>query len=679
MPITQEQINSAQAQQHAAAHDPKPQVRLIAGPGSGKSFTIQERVYWLLSRGVPATRIFLISFTRASTQDLMNRVRDYCVAKNQPSVSEVSISTLHSLALRALRTANLLAYPTNPLVMDDWELEKIFDAEFSIASRRSSRGENGYAPSRCELIRRDYEAFCGTGQWNPVNYIPPDPPISELEREEYRGFHVPRTQAYSCVIPGEIVRKCVEHMNAGGLNVARLLNVDHLIVDEYQDLNPMDLEFIDGIIANGVNTFVAGDDDQSIYSFRFASPQGIQSFTTRFSQASHNELTDCFRSTPEILKTAQMLITGFSEPERIRKNLQSLYENADPAENGIVHRWQFASATREAKAIASSCRILIDRGIPAREIMILLSNTRAQLSAIVSELASCEIEYESPKEESFFDSDEGRMVLALLRVVCDPNDYVAHRLILGLRPGVGERTCNAIAQTVIVNNLNYRQIFHNPLPEGLFSGRSLTALSRARDLCVRISNWQEADTIATRGGELIQIIQEVCGQNASEMWGAHISHLPQDIALKELCDYLIASADEQQASLLKAVYERLNLDVPSEGLLPMKVRIMTMHGAKGLSARVVFIPGLNEDILPGTRRRPYPGLVNEAARMLYVSITRARAACVMSYARTNVVHGQFANQPASRFTTRLAGTFTDRSDGLSESEAEQVVQVCSNL
>ncbi len=261
MPITAAQISAAQARQHAAAHDASPQVRVVAGTGTGKSFAIEERVRWLLAQGVAPEAICAVSFTRASALDLRRRIQEYCTRNGQPTVTRVRVSTLHSLALRTLRAAGLLtAYPADPLVLDTWELENIFEAEFGQAY--------GIRGSRCEEIRREHEAFWSTGQWGPPNYIPPNPPISAGERSQFQAFHPPRTQTYSCVLPGEIVRQCVSHMRAGTLDPVSLLNLAHLIVDEYQDLNPMDLDVVDLMAARGVIPFVAGDDDQSIYSFR---------------------------------------------------------------------------------------------------------------------------------------------------------------------------------------------------------------------------------------------------------------------------------------------------------------------------------------------------------------------------------------------------------------------------
>jgi superfamily I DNA/RNA helicase len=148
------------------------------------------------------------------------------------------------------------------------------------------------------------------------------------------------------------------------------------------------------------------------------------------------------------------------------------------------------------------------------------------------------------------------------------------------------------------------------------------------------------------------------------------------MTLEELRDYLLADTGEQQAALLQVVLERLNLPLPAAGVLPPRVRVMTMHGAKGLSGKVVFIPGLEEEILPGPWRQPYPGLVLEAARLLYVSITRARAACIISYAQRR---GQFGRHTPSRFTVHLGGPFFARAGGLSSVEVQHITNEVSHL
>ena len=130
------------------------------------------------------------------------------------------------------------------MVLDDWELENTFDAEFGHSAHVGKR--------RREEIRREHEAFWNTGAWGSASYIPANPPITAAERASFAAFHGPRTQTYSCVVPGEIVRQCLEHIQAGTLDPVALSHMQQLIVDEFQDLNPVDLQFVDEM--PGMNT-----------------------------------------------------------------------------------------------------------------------------------------------------------------------------------------------------------------------------------------------------------------------------------------------------------------------------------------------------------------------------------------------------------------------------------------
>jgi DNA helicase-2/ATP-dependent DNA helicase PcrA len=613
-------------------------------------------VRWLIAdRGVGPSRVYAVSFTRASASDLRRRVREYCEG-HAVAGHEVNVSTLHSLALRILRAAGLLAaYPAGPMVMDEWELKEVFDAEFSNSC--------GRPPGRCREIRRDHEAYWSTGRHDPPNFIPPDPPISERERETFRAFHSPRTQTYACVLPGEIVRKCVESVAAGVLDPVDLLGIDQLIVDEFQDLNPCDLEFVHQLIERGVTTFVAGDDDQSVYSFRFASPQGIQRFTHRYPGAGDHNLADCFRCTPRVLDGATSLITANPLPDRIPKELRSVYEASDPPVAGVLYRWRFPSGRAEATAMAASCRDLIAAGVPPREILILISDRRALASGLMTALEEAEIDFDPPRPAAYADTDGGRLALAILRIVCDGNGYVAHRVVLGLVRGVGVATCNAIASATVANNLNYRALFHDPLPADVFNARQTAALTSARDFIARFEDWEPEDELGMRDGAIQDLLEERLGAEARDAWREQTEGLPPELTFAEVRDLLWAESAEQQADVLRGAFTRLGLARTEDDVLPPRLRIMTMHRAKGLSARVVFIAGLEEEISPGVFRRPYPGLVLEAARLLYVSITRARAACVVSYAGTRMRFGQFTPMAPSRFANSLGGAFVYRGDG----------------
>lgn len=666
MPITQLQQAAAQAIQNVAARDPRNQVRLLAGPGTGKSAAIEERVNWLLSEGAAADQIVVVSFTRAAACDLESRIRKYGVEHGHAAVANVRVSTLHSVALRILRRAGLLAaFPVEPRVLDDWELEHVFDPEFG--EHCGIRGKN-----RREEIRRLHDAFWNTGQWDPTNYIPPDAPITPEERSHFATFALSRTQLYSCILPGQLIRRCVDAASTGTLDLPALLACSDLVVDEYQDLNPCDLQFIDILAAAGLRVFVSGDDDQSIYSFRFASPRGIQEFAVKYPAAGIHTLEACFRCTPAVLRTAYAVVQEHADPSRLPKNVHSLYEHSTPPLPGVVHRWRFSSSQAEMKAIAKSCSGLIAGGISADEIMILLSSVPTLGAPIQDALTEAAVPFARLRLVPFADTDSGRFALCMLRLVARADDYIALRSVLGLRHGVGAGTCDRIADMTHTGNLNYGAIFRDVLPTGFLKGRLLSALTAARNVVSAITGWADSDRLDSRLSDVRTQIDGALGADAANEWTQFSEGLPTEMALAELRQYLLSPSDADRQHVLDQVRRRLGLSTDDTPPTPA-VKLMTMHAAKGLSAQVVFIPGLEESILPGARRSPFAGLVSEAARQLFVSITRARYACVCSFSTTRIAQGAFNRQTASRYCQSLDGSFVRREFGLSGDEALEII------
>jgi DNA helicase-2/ATP-dependent DNA helicase PcrA len=498
--------------QRAAAHDPREQVRTIAGPGTGKSYTLEERVCWLLEGGVDAKSIAAVSFTRASARDLERRIRRACETKGHDH-GAIHVSTLHSLALRALRAHGALtAYPVDPRVLDGWELRNIFDDEFGC-----SAGVAGI--TRREEIRADFEAFWSTGSHGvAASQKPPDPPITPAERKRFRAFHTPRTQLYACVLPGEIVQRCVGMMEAGTLDLADLLRIEHLIIDEFQDLNPMDLRFAAALAIQGVTLFVAGDDDQSIYSFRYAHPEGIQKFGDDYPGCGDHVLRHCFRCTPAVLTMAETLISANPAPDRIPKGYVSLYADADPPVNGVAACWRFSDAQAEAKAIASSCRELIAAGMPAREIMVLVSNQRALAKDLYDAFEAAGVPYDPPKDEGYAGTKAGRALYTILRLAGSRNDFVALRALLVLRKGTGIRTADGIAQAVIKGDFSYRELFYDPLDENLFETRAIRALRPTRAIAQELADWSDDDLVVERREDLRGMIARVLNVEPEDDW-----------------------------------------------------------------------------------------------------------------------------------------------------------------
>lgn len=288
-------------------------------------------------------------------------------------------------------------------------------------------------------------------------------------------------------------------------------------------------------------------------------------------------------------------------------------------------------------------------------------------------LESAQVQFDRWGARRLVDSDDGRVPLSILRIICNEDDYVAYRTLMGVRSGVGPGTTNAVAEAAIGANLNFKSLFFTRLPDDVFSTRAAKAIQGVADVVADVADWSPDDTLAQREAEIADLCEQVRGAACRDAWVQAANALPLEMTLEELRDFLSSDNEELKSELLRGVHTRAGRDV-IDPPLPDRVRVMTMHGAKGLGARVVFIPGLEDELFPGRKRAPVPGLVLEAARLLYVSMTRAGAACMMSYSSTRFAHGSFSRFAPSRFLTNVGGPFGYRAAGLTPTEAGVIAQ-----
>jgi DNA helicase-2/ATP-dependent DNA helicase PcrA len=688
MSITAAQSAHAEQMQWTAARDGAPQVRLVAGPGTGKSHTIEKRVADLLTNGATPGNVYVISFTRATCAELAARIQNFCsTIPCAGAAAQVRISTMHSLALRILRRANLLSsYPSTPIILDDWEQTNVYDSELASSI--------GCTPGRAAEIRLAHDARWQTLNPQHVNQAQ----ITPAEIQGFNAFHAARTNLYSCVLPGEVIYKCVDAMQQGALQAAQLPAIEHLIVDEFQDLNACDQEFVRLLTTHGAVLFVAGDDDQSIYSFRHADPNGIVQFPSAYPSSSTHILTDCFRCAPQILAPASRLIAH--NPNRVAKNLVSLYGAASPPVQGRLLVWSFQTAQDEARAIARSCQELINAGMAGREdeILILICNRRVQLDVITQELGNLGLPYDPPRGASLVNELEPiRAVYAVLRIARDQatgeEDYPAHRDILGILSGVGHVTAKAVADACIANNQNFRQLFHLPVSPGWLTGRPASTVQRVMAIVQAAANWTMADTLGTRTADIAGVLSShifTSGGNAANnvaMWNTLAGALPPQMTLEEVLQFLAADSESDQQAILDLVSQRIGGGTPAApAVVQKRIRILTMHGAKGLSGKVVFISSAEQGIMPSFKALQATGLLIEQRRLFYVSVTRAMACCIISHAAQHtggqamaLTQNPIARLTRSQFLNEMQSPSTTRTTGLTAAEAASIVAEVANL
>ncbi len=655
---------SAKSKQDAAAQDTNATVFLIAGPGTGKSAAIAKHVVQIINSGTTPESIFGVSFTNAASHDLAigvrNAVRDAGFDENGPSVS-----TIHFLALRCLRKANLLhGFVPNPIIMDDWQSKNFFDAEFA--------NTHSISPTRALEIREFYQAFLSTGVQNPTNYASPTVPVTDQEFQNFVRFLKSRRILYSGILQGELVHEAVQNIRISGINPKELLDLKNLIVDEFQDLNPLDVEFIKLFMDEGAITFLCGDDDQSIYGFRFGSPDLVQKFMNSYPGASRHLLEDCFRSTEVIVNLSQNLIVNNSLSGRINKNISSLYSGQLPDVDGVVHTWNFSTGMLEATAVATSCQRLISSGIPADEILILLFDRGVQGPPLFNELDRVNVEYEDARAVRLIDTDEGRLCFEVLNILVRSNNFLAKRLVLGLKRGTGVGTCVAIAEKIPTLSLDIADIFQGNYPLNSFSRRAESALDSYRQLLSNFSHLNKDSLLLEISSVELDHLCLYLGSPVNLIWYELISSLPQESTLQEAAEYIGMHRSEEKKHCLEKIYTRLDIPPDIQPIISPKVKIMSLHSSKGLSSGIVFIPGLESDFVPGGHAQGNAGRVYEMARLLYVGLTRAKSTCILSFANRRYIYGSSTSRAVSPFAMDLQLPFVARSSGLTPAESAEI-------
>jgi DNA helicase-2/ATP-dependent DNA helicase PcrA len=671
MGFTEQQLVDAKAAQARAAHDEAPQVRLIAGPGTGKSYSMGERVKHLLGLGVQPSSIAAVSFTNEATDDLRRGIQRYCTGS--PGIDDVRITTLHSLGLSILANGHRLTrYPARPRVLDRWEEANVLVPELMRLLH--------VRKDRCEELRTYWEAHWTTNG-PPPEYMKnaPKTPVTSAEELAFKIAYRRVSEMYAFILPGESNRLCVDEAEAGLLDLLALSGVQHLIADEYQDFNPVDVRFIDLFAERGAKILVCGDDDQSIYSFRYAYPDGIQTFLTRHADAADHALSVCFRSASSIHSAASSTITSFPAPNRIGKASRSAYELSSPPVVGQTIGWHFADASAEAATIARSVRLLLEKDVKAEDIMILVANRKALQGPIEAALREAGIPVNSPEEVELASSDGVRFVYCVLRASNGGDDFLALRTLLSLLAGVGERMWGSISDKCQLNGLNFGNQFGPSRATGLFDTREIRVLDRVASLLAAAQSWELSDTLGDRHEEISAAITPHISGKATQAWIELVSELPAGMTLDELLQLLQVRSYRRTLEFLTGVYARLGLTLPDYFNPVGRVRLMTLHSSKGLTAKIVFIPGLEEEVLPGSYRLRFPHQVAEAARLLYVGLTRAQALCVTSYADWRMMNGRSANHQPSRFLTGLGIAFGAAPTALSVSQLDQALRDISNL
>jgi DNA helicase II / ATP-dependent DNA helicase PcrA len=590
------EFNPTDEQQAIILHDPSQPARILAGPGTGKSSTLVALINQIFER-TPNQRIRLLTFTRAATAELAQKVSTHSVSIT------LRPGTVHSFAVSVLLLNSRAGNLVEPLrIADDWETKEIIEPTLSRKSKVS-------IPKLHRLI---LEMAANWESLRPEK----DPEVNPEERNRFLGAWNEHRRIYGYTLLAELpyaLRNALHnHPDLEGLN----FNV--IIVDEYQDLNACELEILKLIAQRGCSIIASGDDDQSIYSFRKADPEGIRRFLNDYPNARDFPLSVTQRCGKSIIEWASYVIE--SDPNRPPGRL--IPKSAKRLPEGKVALLSFRGHRAEAKGIAKLTQILIEReSISPSEILILLRSdyNKSFSNPIKNELNKLNIPYLDPNIITHILTEpDNRRILAIFRLLVNRTDSIAWATLLKLTSGIGNTFVHSIYNLACTKSYQFGNALLDAYQRGFKDIAPQTA-NRAHNLMRSVLHWLDSHSIPNEyNGEWGQWIID-------KMSDGYFNPPTEDLKklLLELDQY---SESEINFDKYIGQIDPLCKDIASthsEG-----VRIMTLTGAKGLSVRATIIGAVEEGIVP----RPNSDL-SEERRLLYVGMTRAKEFLYCTWAR----------------------------------------------
>ncbi|MDA0867083.1 MAG: DNA helicase PcrA [Cyanobacteria bacterium] len=431
----------------------------------------------------------------------------------------------------------------------------------------------------------------------------------------------------------------------------------HILVDEYQDTNRTQYDLIRLLTTSGAamdrfndwhhrSTFVVGDADQSIYSFRAADFTILMNFQNDFGDGlpdddtrSMVKLEENYRSTSNILEVANHLIDN--NTERIDKVLR-----ATRGEGETIFCYRADNETAEADFVVTQLRSLELQNPELRwGDFAILYRTNAQSRAFEEVLTRYSIPYQVVGGLRFYDRREIKDVLAYLRVINNPNDTVSIKRVINVpRRGVGKSTLDKLDQAAdTLGGIPLWEILADETSVKTLAGRSAKGVLQFANL---IKTYQ-ARLESAKGSEIIQDLLETSGYLDSLKGDGTDEDMERFSNVQELYNAVLQFEEQNEDSSLTAFLANASLssdldDVKEGG---NAVSLMTLHSSKGLEFQVVFLVGVEQGLFPNFRSLEDPAAVEEERRLCYVGITRAKERLFITYARERRLYG--SREPAS--------------------------------
>lgn len=594
-------------------------VLVMAGAGSGKTKVLTTRIAYLIEEGIPSYNILAITFTNKAAAEMRDRVSNL--------IGDVSsfIGTFHSLGVRIIReNHDVLGLPNNFTIIDSDDTNTIIKKLLKEMNLDSKQYSPSYVRNRISFIKNQ---MLTDGELDRLFNTPMDKVVVEVYHRYNNKLKTSASVDFDdlLLLPVNLFKErkdILEYYQD---------KYRYILIDEYQDTNPVQYKLSVMLSNKYKNIFVVGDMNQSIYAFRQADFRNISNFEKDFKGAKVIKLEHNYRSTNNILSAANEVIKHNTE----RKDLKLFSDNGD----GVKIKYTRAyDEKHEIALVIDEIKHLLSEGYKNEDIAILY-RTNAQSRAIEDVFLAKGIPYKVFGSYYFYNRKEIKDLISYLRLIYNPHDEISLRRVINTpKRGIGESAIAAIEERAKQQNIS--------MFDALETRKELEFKEIIEDLIKRSESLS-----------LTELIDEVLERSGMKKELESSKALEDEIRLENLMEVksITASFEERTGSAnLGDFLEEVSLiaDISNHTEDGDVVTLMTLHSAKGLEFPVVFLVGMEEGLFPHNMSLMENNL-EEERRLCYVGITRAKERLYLTNAKRRMLYGKENMNIPSRFISEI--------------------------
>lgn len=631
-------------QRAAVLYDEGPSL-VIAGAGSGKTRVLTYKIAHLLEGGYQPWNILALTFTNKAAREMKNRI---ALQVGEEKARRLWMGTFHSIFLRILRAeSSLLGFTSHFTIYDTADSKSLLRSIL----KEMGLDEKVYKPGSVQArISQAKNHLVSPSMYANSREVQEDDMRARMPaiKDVYRRYWERCRQADAMDFDDLLFYTFLLFRDHPDVLARYQAQFGYILVDEYQDTNFAQHSIVLQLGKAHRRVCVVGDDAQSIYSFRGADIDNILSFTSAYPGAKVFKLQQNYRSTQNIVKAANSLIA--KNQRQIHKEAFSEKEAGEP-----LTLFQAYSDVEEGEIIANKVMEIYRNEHCTYADFAILYRTNAQSRIFEEVFRKRSVPYRIYGGLSFYQRKEVKDVIAYFRLVVNPNDEEAFKRIINYPArGIGETTVNKIVAAATEHQVSLWTVLCQPAGYDIaFNKGTLNKLQGFKELISGFLERLYHEDAFTLGQAIIQstgILRDIVQENTPEALSRKENIEELLNGMSDFCGQRKEEGDSHTGldDFLSEVSLLTDQDTDKDANQP-KITLMTVHAAKGLEFKNVFVVGLEENLFPSAMSGDSPRAMEEERRLFYVAITRAEEHCFLSYARTRYRFGKMEFGSPSRF------------------------------